>query len=342
MQVTITTTNATNDIYEIGDAFGANSIGTSLTDQSGDTVYNKGDGNANFDEPVQGGAVSSTQGFQQKTLLARTGAVLIGPLGSPDAVGPTSNNDDYTNRSVSTGIAGRAPGSNTDATGQFVFDNTIKNTGNANDTFAVSLVSAPAGFTVRISADGGTTWTTMTSSNSVSVAINYNSTGNIKVEVNSPSGIAVLSGYNVVLRATSALTSSAANDTINRLYTGFVRMDKSFALYKADGTTATTDAVPGAIIEYTIAYQNIATTGGTGNSTLTVSNLVITENGASAPNNWASYTDQVVGSAVDTRGGVATTSGITGDAASSNVLTDTIASLAAQASGTFKFRRTIR
>ncbi len=341
MQVTVTTTDATNDIYEIGDAFGSNSIGTSLTDQSGDSLYNKGDGNANFDEPVQGGAVSSTQGFQQKTLLTRTGATLIGPLANPAAVGPTNNNDDYTNRSVSTGIAGVAFGGNTTATGQFVFDNTIKNNGNANDTFAISVPTIPAGFTVEISTDGGATYTTMMT-NSVSVAINFGATKDIKVRVSAPSGIAVLNGFAVVIRATSVLTSSAVNDTIDRLYTGFVRMDKSFALFKADGTTSTTDAVPGAIIEYTIAYQNIASTGGTGNSTLLVSNLVITENGSTAPNNWASYTDQVVGSAADVRGGVSTTSGITGDAAGSNVLTDTVASLAAQSSGTFKFRRTIR
>lgn len=119
------------------------------------------------------------QGFQQRTLLTRTGATLIGPLGAPDAVGPTNNNDDYTNRSVSTGIAGVAFGGNTDASGQYTFDNTDKNNGNANDTYALTLQSAPAGFTVKISTDGGATWTTMTSSNSVSVAINYGATRDI-------------------------------------------------------------------------------------------------------------------------------------------------------------------
>lgn len=44
---------------------------------------------------------------QNKTLkdyvrskTARTGAALIGPLNNPDAVGPTNNSNDYTNRSV--------------------------------------------------------------------------------------------------------------------------------------------------------------------------------------------------------------------------------------------------
>ncbi len=79
MAVTVTTTDATLDIYEIGDAFGNSLYGTALTDQSGDSVHNKGDGNANFDEPVQGGTASATQGFQQVTILQRVGSVLIGP-----------------------------------------------------------------------------------------------------------------------------------------------------------------------------------------------------------------------------------------------------------------------
>ena len=77
--------------------------------------------------------------------------------------------------------------------------------------------------------------------------------------------------------------------------------------------------------------------GGTGNVTLTVNSLVITEDGSAAPNNWASTTDQVVGSAVDSSGGT-----IAGDSAGSSVLTDTVSTLAPGASGTFVFKRRIK
>ena len=90
------------------------------------------------------------------------------------------------------------------------------------------------------------------------------------------------------------------------------------------------------MIEYTIVYSNISSTGGTGSSILTVAYLVITEDGNVAPNNWGRTTTQVVGSSSDAGGT------IVGDSAGSAVLTDTIVSLAPQVSGTFKFRRVIR
>lgn len=339
MAVTVTTQNASTDIFEIGDAFGNNSQGSPLTDQSGDTVYNKGDGNGDYNEPIEGGTVSPTQGFQLRTTLQKTGAVLIGPSTKPAAIGPTNNNDDYTNRSLKTEVAGLAFGSTTSSAGSFVFTNTIRNSGNANDSFDITVPSAPSGFTVEISLDNGSTYTTMTSGNSVNLPINYASDKDILVRVTAPSGTAVLAenGFPVVIRSTSTLTPSAYNETIDRLYTGFLRMDKSFVVINGTGVGGATDAVPGAVIEYTITYRNLATTGGTDNSTLTVSNLVITEDGAVAPNNWATYTNQVVGSASDTNGGT-----ITGDAANSTVLTDTVPSVAPQVTGTFKFRRVIK
>ena len=134
MQVTITTTNATTPIYVIVDTFANNTVSAQITDQSGDAVPNRGDSNANFDEPLPAGTPTSNQGMQQQTLLQQTGSVLIGPDGQPAAVGPTNNDDDYTNRSVNTGISGIAPGGTTNASGQIIFTNTVRNTGNANDT----------------------------------------------------------------------------------------------------------------------------------------------------------------------------------------------------------------
>jgi hypothetical protein len=102
---------------------------------------------------------------------------------------------------------------------------------------------------------------------------------------------------------------------------------------------AATDAVPGADITYTITYTNIMTSAavGTGNSTLAATNLVITENGSTGSNNWGTTTTQIVGSATDSNSGT-----ITGDAAASTVLTDTVASVAAGSNGTFVFKRKIK
>ncbi|MEZ5427066.1 MAG: hypothetical protein R2747_12425 [Pyrinomonadaceae bacterium] len=334
MEVTVTTSDATLDIYQIGDVFATNTVGGQITDQSGDTVANAGDGNANYDEGNQPGNVDGN-GIQVITTLQRVGNVLIGPAGAPTAVGPTDNNDDYTNRSVTTGIAGVSSGGTTTAAGTVVFTNTVRNTGNANDTFLIGRQSAPAGFTVEVSTDGGATYTTLTT-NTVSLAVNFGSDADILVRVTAPAGQSVLSAYPSVIRATSTITPTAFNETIDRLYTGALLVSKSYTVTNSTGVGGPTDAVPGAVIQYSITYTNITSTGGTGNAALTLSNIVITEDGNAAPNNWGSTTTQVVGSASDTNGGA-----ITGDTAGSTSLTDTILTLAPQGSGTFSFQRTI-
>ena len=184
--VKVTTTDATTPIYAIADTFGKNSVSSTVTDQSGDTVSNKGDSNANFNEPLLGGTVSTTQGFQQPTTLLKTGNVLIGPAGAPAATGPTSTNDDYTNQAVNTGIAGVAPGGVTTAAGVSVFTNSIKNTGNANDTYTLTAPTVPTGFTVEISTDGGTTYTTVSGGGSKTFAVAFGVTSSFLTRVTEP------------------------------------------------------------------------------------------------------------------------------------------------------------
>jgi hypothetical protein len=336
--VTITTTNASTAIYEIVDVFGSTSLGTTLTDQSGDNVVNKGDSNANFNEPLSGGTLSVTQGFQLPTLLQKTGSVLIGPSGAPNAVGPTNNNDDYTNKSVNTGIATVVPGGVTTAGGVVTFTNTVQNTGNADDTFTLTAPTVPAGFTVEISTNGGTSWTTVSGGGNTTVAVAYNSSASILVRVTAPAGQTVLTAYASTVRATSGIDTTKSNDTIDRLYTGFLQLTKSYVVDNQTGVGGATDAVPGADIVYTIAYSNISSSnGGAGCVNLTVNNLVITEDGSAAPNTWGTTTDQVVGSATDSNSGT-----IAGDSANSSVLTDTVATLAPGANGTFVFKRKIK
>jgi hypothetical protein len=308
MNVLITTTDATNPISEQGDAYATNSIAVQITDQS----------------PLR------------LTTLQQTGSVLNGPQGQPGAVGPTDTDNDYTNKSVNTGIAGVAPGGATTAAGTVSFTNTVQNTGNANDTFTLTVSSFPVGSTVVVNGITVVLNGTATGNPVAPLAIAFSDSANYQVDVTLPLGKTVLTGYDTVIRATSANTITSTNDTIDRVYTGFVRLDKAASVSNLTGVGGPTDSVPGAVITFAITYTNVSSSGGSNNVTLTATDIVITEDGAALPNNWATYTDHVVG-ATDTLGGV-----IVGDAVGSNLLTDTIASLSAGQSGVFSFRRQIK
>jgi hypothetical protein len=327
--------NASNPIWEITDAFGKNFFNNNITDQSGDVAFNQGDNNADFNEPKTGiDPPNGTQGNQQRTNLTAVGSVLVGPSGAPAAVGPTDNNDDYSNKSVNTGIAGVAPGGVTSASGQLVYVNTIQNTGNANDTYTIDAPTVPAGFTVEVSTDGGTNYTTVSGGGSVTLAIGFGASANINVRITEPAGQTVLTGYDTQIRVTSGNTPAANNKTIDRLYTGFVRLDKAFTVANATGVGGATDPVPGAVITYNVTYTNVSTSNGDANCVkLTASNLVITEDGLAAPNNWGTYT---------------TNSGSPGDSGSGTVVTvsatkytDTVASVAPGSTAVFTFKRSI-
>jgi hypothetical protein len=312
MNVLITATQATNPINERGDAYAHNSLNQQITAQSQLRV----------------------------TTLQVTGNVLNGPSGAPGAVGPTNNNNDYTNKSVNTGIAGIPPGGSTDASGTATFTNTVQNTGNANDTYTLTVPTYPAGSDVTVTVgvvatlvvSGGTP----TGNPIPSLNIAYGASANYQVTVVLPLGKTVLTGYATVIRATSGNTNTASNDTIDRLYTGFLQLDKAATVANSTPNGGPTDPVPGAVITFAITYTNVSSSGGVGNVTLTATNVIITEDGSTLPNNWATYTTHVVG-ASDTLGGT-----ITGDVASSNLLTDTVASVSAGQSGVFSFKRQIQ
>jgi hypothetical protein len=327
--------NASNPIWEITDSFGKNFFNNNITDQSGDAAFNQGDSNADFNEPRFGiDPANGTQGNQQRTTLTAVGSVLVGPSSAPAAVGPTDNNDDYSNKSVNTGIAGVAPGGVTTASGQLVYVNTIQNTGNANDTYTIDAPTVPAGFTVEVSTDGGATYTTVSGGGSVSLAIGFASSANINVRITEPAGKTVLTGYDTQIRVTSGNTPAANNKTIDRLYTGFVRLDKAFTVANATGVGAATDPVPGAVITYNVTYTNVSSSNGDANCVkLTATSLVITEDGLAAPNNWGTYTANS-GSPSDTGSGTVVT-------VSATKYTDTVASLAPGATAVFTFKRSI-
>jgi hypothetical protein len=311
--------DATLGIRAVADAYATDYVGTPLTDRAGDNV-------------------ASSAGADVITSVSKNGGVLIGTNGHPDA-SDASSNDDYTNKSVNTGIAGVANGGVTTATGTLVYSNTVKNSGNANDTFTLKASTVPSGFTVELSTDAGANYTDVSNeTSSVSLNLAYDSTAQVLVRITAPSGIAVLTGYDTIITASSGLTPANTNQTIDRLYTGFIRLTKTAVVANGTGKGAATDAVPGAVITFNLSYQNIASSGGTNCVTLNASNLVITEDGAAGSNNWGTHTSHVLGTTTDSLGGV-----ITGhEDTTSTSLTDTIASLLAGQSGTFSFQRLIK
>lgn len=274
--------------------------------------------------------------------VSAVATVTNGPTGQPDAIGPgPSNNTDYTNKAVTATTTNTA----------VVFDNTLKNGGNGADTFNLSVASggAPTGSTVEISVNGGSTWTTVISNGSATATPQVTTSSvasganfNYKVRVTLPSGATALTGYDTVVKATSVVDPTQTNNTIDRIYTGYLRLVKTATVTNATGIGGATDPVPGADIEYVIAYDNIANAPvGTGNVDLDALQVVITEDGDVSPNNWATTTDRVASSESDSRSGTITISSSTGGVANSKYV-DAVGTLAGGQSGTFRFKRKIK
>ena len=357
--------NADIPVLAIADSFAINTFSNSITDQSGDSVG--GAGNSRADLSPAGSLPDGSNLSQPGNLdgdgvllpiaIAKQGSVLNGPSGQPGARGPANTtNDDFTNKSVNTGIAGVPPGSNTTAAGTVTFNNTVQNTGNSNDVYTLTVPNfgtLPAGTVIIITTPQGTvTVNAGNAAGSVPINVARNGTANYTVQVTLPANQLVLTGYGAVLRATSANTPAQFNDTIDRTYTGFVRLVKQtpVQIINNTGKGGPTDAVPGAMIVYVITYDNV--TGGNGaganNGLLTASNVVIAEIGDAGTNNWRNTTTQVVGPPAaldpsDNNGGTIT-DGITNGAVTSLTyhLKDTILSLPPGATGTFTFRRLIK
>lgn len=261
--------------------------------------------------------------------------VLLGPCGSAAAEGPSGTNDDFTNLSIGSGVA--AVGELTTSPASAVFKNTVANTGSSDDAFIITVQSVPAGFRVELSSDFGEHYLELDPlASGIIIPVAYRASRTFLVRVTAPAGLEILSGFDTVIRATSTIDPTVTNETVDRLYTTFIRLNKTVRVAGTQGTEGVASAAPGSEIEFAITYTNISAAGGTGNALLTAYNLVINENGNAAPNSWGTTTEHVVG-ATDNRGGY-----IVGDREGSTALAATINSLAAGQSGVFKFRRRIK
>lgn len=321
------------------------------------------------------GAGGEANTFTVQTPLASD--VFNGPEGTPDAIGPTSNNDDFTNKS-SFVPPNQAPGSTLDPPG-VAFTNTVKNSG--TDPNNISLVPTkptnpadlPVGTLVTItygSESKSYIWngneflydvdrnpSTTNDQSAIDATSEYITISNVApgtnvnygVEVNLPANTPLSTdidrGFPVPITAfvddgTPGLGSEPQNTTIDRVYTGFLKLVKESrilpgtgpAVQGNDGTFSSDPKkpAPGNIIEYRITYKNISEAqAGTGNILLRADKVVITEDGTTGGNNWALDNDSdgkidtsnIVGSARDS--GAATINFYNGNPATNSSIDQT-------------------
>ncbi|MEC4813535.1 MAG: hypothetical protein SAK29_09735 [Scytonema sp. PMC 1069.18] len=330
---------------------------------------------------------SGTGSGGEATLITLNTAALIsvlnGPKDAPDAVAENDNNKDFTNKS-SFIPAGTTPETTIDPDG-VNFTNTVKNTGTSHVNISllpttpaiaehlptgtiVTLSYGSSSATYRYNGSGFEFLSgqgPVSASNPIRIdGVAPNATANYGVEVNLPSGTPLSTyinrGFPVPITAfidtdnNGAIASDEPNNiTIDRVYTGFLRLLKLSRVLQGNGPTVGTgqdvfettpgiDAdvlndiarqpAPGNIIEYQIRYKNISEPqSGTGNIILNASNVVITEDGTlstasgDGKNNWALDNDgngvidtsNIVGSAKDS--GTATITFFSGQPATNSV-----------------------
>ncbi|MGA7953549.1 MAG: hypothetical protein WCA07_08510 [Gloeobacterales cyanobacterium] len=353
----VTTTGATGgaSIRNLAQVFGTTTGSTTLVyDESGDqNPSNFTDGpnpvSDPFDSVTNTGVASATDGTdpgnntgtgsdgEDNVVVVGTPSTLVnGPLGAPTAIGPTSNNDDFSNKAAQLG------GTSNDNPNPVAFGNTVQNSGSSSTDVSLVPGAAPAlpdNTEVTISFGGqSATYTytagvpTLTTGVAVVIpALPAGGTANYGVSIDVPGSVTPTSaqtGTTVITEFTVPIVASSGtnqNTTLDRVYVGFMTLAKTARVLAADGVTElkaagtalTGDIPPGSIIEYVVTYKNIsdAQAGSGNNLVLNAQNLVINEDGTLAGNNWALDnaptngvidTSHVLGNAQDSSGGTIT------------------------------------
>ncbi|MER3433794.1 MAG: hypothetical protein C4288_10255 [Leptolyngbya sp. ERB_1_1] len=364
-------------IANIAQAFGQTSGTTTLVfDESGDQNPNNYNGSNPSVNPIGSGLINNpanpetgvdsgnnntgtgTEGEANVFTIsvAVPSSIQNGPINAPDAIGPTSNNDDFTNAS-SLIPPNQAPGSTLDPA-PVAFTNTVKNNGTSpgsvtlapttppiatdvpdNTTVTITYGSDSVAYSYNKTTGFTITSSTVGSNKPITLPLAANQSVNYGVEVNLPTGTPLSTDVNrgfpvpivAAIDTNNDSTPDAQNMTIDRVYTGYLKMLKESrvlqgtgsAVQGSDGTFSSTPKfpAPGNIIEYRITYSNISDPQtGTGNIILNANKVVITEDGTlsttagDGKNNWALDNDG---------NGVIDTSNITGSAIDSGASTIT-------------------
>lgn len=418
--VTAGATGTSFTIANIAQVFGETQGGTPgvlVYDESGDpnpTNVND-DGTPGSQVPTTGVADPATQGVDNNNnntgtgpsgednvfTIAAPGTILNGPNGQPGAVGPTNNNDDFTNRSTPI-PPNTTPGSLlnqpivpiTNPNGgpdPMPFTNTVNNPGVAALTNVLLVPddgaltgTLPTGTLVTITLGGNSAVYTYNGTDFIftsgtpilistlapGTSVNYTTTVDLPlgVPLSTDTGngfpVPVVSFVDTNGNSRPDAADTTQNTTINRLYTGFLRLVKEAQILDTNGTTVlqpfTANSAllspffaTGRFLEYRVTYTNISTPpSGSGNVILNASTVQITENGVTLPNNWALDNDgngvidtsNVIGRAIATSGTITFTpagdqSGTTGATDVTQYVNAPAGSVAPQATGTFIFRR---
>jgi hypothetical protein len=303
-----TNNNATPQIVGPGgtvtDGTGAGPAASTVTDID-NTTGNTGSGPSGASQPIAGAALSAY-------------LVLVGPFGSPGALGDYANTGTATNTGDFTDYAfqdGTSPptttstnpssitGNTTAAAVSFCVANTVQNAGNLTDnsiTLAVTAPASPSGWTVQLESNntctsplnGATSGATSTTATPLSLT--SGSSLNFYVKYTAPIGTSAFTAYDSAITATGSLNGVTpnTNTTHNELYDGFIALTK-VATVTSNGcpTGVTVQAVcPGGVIQYQVYVQNVAKgntgTGATEPATAllnsTAGTLVIADDGTAS------------------------------------------------------------
>jgi hypothetical protein len=386
------------DVYdESGDSQpnNFNDDGTAPSDNSvGNGVANPDDPNPDTGNDNSGTGPAGEPNVYTVTLPGQVG-ILNGTQNRANAVGPTGDNDDFTNISapvpttawsIVNGVyqegnldPAAVPFANTFATAVGSGTTTVKllptaPTGN-NTLLSGTKVTITYGSDSKTYTYNGTKFvnfgTTVDATPLVITGVAANTPVNYGVEVDLPGTAEQLKGYSVPITAfigagNTPATSDKQNITIDRVYIGYLKLEKAAQILDVDGTTIIEDfiknptkqAQPGQMIRYRITYQNISESAPAngGSRTLSAQDIVITEDGKESTtnlNNWYSdssapttiITNHRPGSASDTNGGTisfnngAKTNGDTDISVYKNTVGGP---LLPQQSGSFFFTRVVR
>lgn len=354
---------AGSQVANIAQLFGQTVGGTTLVyDESGDqSPSNFNDNGTRGLETATNGIADSANGIDtannntgrgpggESNVFTISGTATIQnlPNGQQQAIGPISDNDDFTNKSTLV-PANTVPGSTFDPAA-VSFTNTARNTGSgpanisllplapANPadlptdtlvTITYGSLSATYEYTGTVfqfrSGTGTVNGSAISASNPIRIDdVAQNTSVNYGVEVNLPDETPLSTDltsdytgdveYGFPVRVVAFVDGGTIgeleptepqNITIDRLYTGFLRLFKESRVLPGSGpavvgtngtfSDANKTPSPGNIIEYRITYTNISTPPGiSGNVILNAGGVVITEDGTTGddtpagPNNWA-------------------------------------------------------
>ena len=360
--------NVVNSIYADQSGFieGPGIAFQTVTNNAGATAAQTAPAIANVNGTLTGAA------HIQSACSPTANSVLNGPSGFPGATGPdTTTNTDYTAISYTNGgtilsaVNGATVGVPAGAAAITIV-NSLQNTGNKDDTYNLSaatgpgLTALPAGWTATFASAGqgasGSCGAVVAGTVITSVCVPSGATANYRTLYTPPAGATTFnsySGYGDAVTATSTNDNTKTNITIDEIFVGgFVKLVKSLqaglgqpCATASVWTGAPANVNPGDCLWYSIAYTNVAPTGGTNDITLNATTFVLTEDGTASggaqvayTNNWAANTNGLFAIPTDTNGGTLGGYNPGPGAVGSSKFTDSIAALAAGATGTCTFK----